>query len=375
MAVDLKNYTKKVKADWDRRAKADFRYWVVASLYNEKEFKDSAEKDMALLLSGLPDLKDDSLIFDLGCGSGRMIWALRQRFKYVYGVDVSEEMIRSGQKWLKENGCDPNAIFVNNGTDLGFIRSSSFDLVYSYAALQHVPKTVVANYFLEITRVLKPGGFFCFQCWIGESNTISQGDTLNMRVYSESEISKMTHHLPLEEISRNKIDYYDPLLKLYPYWITIRKNSDFSEEQLEQKNTISFTEGEFDKSCETEARLFYYHAEKLAENGDSKGSLKMLDLCIESDPDYIPGYLKKGDLLIELGEFDEGLTVYEELLKRDDGKVYGLLRIAQVQFTAGFPQDAAFTIKTLNKIDSMPQQVQDAADELHRVIESSMNSK
>jgi SAM-dependent methyltransferase len=74
----------------------------------------------------------------------------------VYGVDISEQMVRGGRERL---GHLANVHFHHgNGYDLAGFEDGSFDVVYSIVALQHMPRTVAYNYLLESHRVLREGG-------------------------------------------------------------------------------------------------------------------------------------------------------------------------------------------------------------------------
>jgi ubiquinone/menaquinone biosynthesis C-methylase UbiE len=50
-----------------------------------------------------------------------------------------------------------------SGKDLRLFEDNSFDFVYSYVVLQHIPRKFVHNYFNEVSRILDEKGFFVFQ--------------------------------------------------------------------------------------------------------------------------------------------------------------------------------------------------------------------
>ena len=370
MPLDNQKYLQKVKTDWDRRAKADSKYWVEVRAFQEDEFRKSAKQDSDLLLDILPGLNKNAVILDLGCGIGRMVWALRKKnFQYVYGVDVSHEMIKKGKEWLAETNCYTNCLFVNNGLDLSFLRSESFDLVYSFAALQHMPKSVVAKYFQEVCRTLKIGGHFSSQFWIGTPNEVNSMDTLNLRVYSNEELKILNENLPFHEIKRIQIDYLDPVLKLHPQWVTLQKSGIFQDEPGSHQFNFNEDNQSNLEEKKTEVSLFHFHAKKLLENKDISGALRMLDYCIETDSEYTPAYFMKGDLLIELGKIKEGLETYEKILNNKAGRHSALIRIAEIQFSLGKLQKARDALKTLLEMNDLPEKIKRMAEQFYSKLE------
>ena len=52
---------------------------------------------------------------------------------------------------------------ATSGADLYEFADASFDLVLSYIVFQHIPNSIVSQYFREIRRVMASGGCFRFQ--------------------------------------------------------------------------------------------------------------------------------------------------------------------------------------------------------------------
>src|SRR6185503_12645704 len=102
-------------------------------------------------------------ILEVGCGVGRVIKPLRERFARVDGVDISTQMIEFARQYLAD-AKGTGSVFLNNGADLSGLRNADYDLVYSMIVFQHIRSvSVVRSYLREIRRVLKPGGFFKLQ--------------------------------------------------------------------------------------------------------------------------------------------------------------------------------------------------------------------
>ncbi|MBD3366307.1 methyltransferase domain-containing protein [candidate division WWE3 bacterium] len=97
-------------------------------------------------------LPKDSIVLDLGCGRGNyVIDENRKNIQWAVGLDVAEEHTK-GNICLDE-------IFYGGAENLPF-EDASFDVVVSLWVLEHLenPEKV----FAEVTRVLKPGGYFLF---------------------------------------------------------------------------------------------------------------------------------------------------------------------------------------------------------------------
>jgi SAM-dependent methyltransferase len=101
---------------------------------------------------------------DLGCGIGRLSFALSDFFERVIGVDVSGEMIRRANELKEQLGYDRVEFHCNNGRDLHFLADGICDLSLSYIVLQHIPdKSVALRNIEELARVTRPGGHVLFQ--------------------------------------------------------------------------------------------------------------------------------------------------------------------------------------------------------------------
>lgn len=113
----------------------------------------SWDDSMVLLKNELEKrILPNSSVLDAGCGHGNyLIDELREKFSSAVGVDVSEEV-------MNKNICLDKTI-VANIENMPF-ENNSFDLVVALWVVEHLdhPKEV----FQEISRVLKPGGYFAF---------------------------------------------------------------------------------------------------------------------------------------------------------------------------------------------------------------------
>ncbi|MCZ7567634.1 MAG: class I SAM-dependent methyltransferase [Ardenticatenaceae bacterium] len=99
-------------------------------------------------------------VLDVGCGTGTLAVAIKSQVgaSEVHGIDASPEMIQVAKEKSAKNGSDID--FRVALIEAIPFPDASFDLVTSSLMLHHLPDDLKAKGFLEIRRVLKPGGRF-----------------------------------------------------------------------------------------------------------------------------------------------------------------------------------------------------------------------
>jgi SAM-dependent methyltransferase len=99
-------------------------------------------------------------VVDFGCGSGANTALLAGRGAHVWGIDISEDLLRLGQRRLEVSGRADGATFIaGSAHDMPF-PDNSIDVVFGIAILHHLDLDLVSR---EVRRVLKPGGRAIFQ--------------------------------------------------------------------------------------------------------------------------------------------------------------------------------------------------------------------
>lgn len=151
------------------RAKTDAALFTNAS---EQIYKDRAVYYQQGRLDAYQSMNDivsrwnfnpaNKRMLEIGCGIGRQVEGFSEMFKEVVASDISLQMLNEAKAWHNHLN---NVQFVKiNGQDFSDILSNYFDFIYSYAVFQHIPeRQLVAGYFKEIHRLLKPGGLFKIQ--------------------------------------------------------------------------------------------------------------------------------------------------------------------------------------------------------------------
>jgi ubiquinone/menaquinone biosynthesis C-methylase UbiE len=347
------NIVEKMKADWNRRAAHNAKYWIDVGHYqNDDVFDQAGEEHVAQFLDLLKPFKRSSWqVLDIGCGIGRMVKPMASHFEQVTGVDVSREMVEKGRDWLKNI---PNAdVLENSGVDLKLFESSQFDLVYSCIAFQHMPREVFESYLAEIHRVLKPGGFLEFQMYVGSYSDPSFEDTLTLRIYDEKELVSKVEKNGFSLVGRREEVIEEGQLKS---WILlVQKAGDVGAKQEQSWQTKEVGDTLSDSELDVDLQLVKNHithgdltaAEKslrylvrehpvvlkiwfelcifLVENQKAEEAIQTLKEMLDVHPTFYPGYFSLSELLNKSGRHEE-IAAIQNLLKEHHKEIEQVLQ-------------------------------------------------
>lgn len=100
-------------------------------------------------------------VCEIGAGTGRYM----EKVKSVCHPSVydSYEVAEDWAEWLaKEYGVVSRK---TDGKSLSFTNSSSVDLVHAHGVFVYLPFLTAYRYFMEMSRVVKPGGYVVFDCF------------------------------------------------------------------------------------------------------------------------------------------------------------------------------------------------------------------
>jgi ubiquinone/menaquinone biosynthesis C-methylase UbiE len=101
------------------------------------------------------------VVLDIGCGIGRVAAELAPRVKEVHGIDVSGRMIETA---LRRTSALSNVrLMKSSGRDLQEFGSETIDAAIAVDTFPYLHQSggqLVANFFAETARVLRPGGDF-----------------------------------------------------------------------------------------------------------------------------------------------------------------------------------------------------------------------
>jgi ubiquinone/menaquinone biosynthesis C-methylase UbiE len=126
------------------------------SRYDSKE--DAGAGAEVALLCGL-GLRQDSVVIDIGAGTGQFTLAVATRCAQVIAVDVSSVML--GRLRAKINAAGVNNVGVEQAGFLTYRhRGEPADVVYSRLALHHLPDAWKAVALSRVRAMIRPGGLF-----------------------------------------------------------------------------------------------------------------------------------------------------------------------------------------------------------------------
>ncbi len=130
----------------------------VAGTANATWFQESGRLARDTIQSSLEgagsSLEDLVAVLDFGCGCGRVLRWLRDIPAELRGADVDRDAIA----WCRENL--PFAKFERNrlAPPLSY-ETESFDLIYAFSVLTHLPVKLQHEWMREFRRMLRSGGF------------------------------------------------------------------------------------------------------------------------------------------------------------------------------------------------------------------------
>lgn len=102
----------------------------------------------------------DDRVLDIGCGNGRFFPLVNERHAQYTGIDYSEKLVSVARQLHPEG-----QFVVGDALALPF-PDNTFDIVYSFAAIHHIPSKELRTQFVrEAARVLHPGGTFILTAW------------------------------------------------------------------------------------------------------------------------------------------------------------------------------------------------------------------
>ncbi|MEY4669778.1 MAG: hypothetical protein RL518_2477 [Pseudomonadota bacterium] len=183
----LEKLAEQMKSDWDRRVGHDYRFWMGEGHLDDGQIWKTGSEDFIALAQGVTG-GPAVVALEIGCGVGRMMKAASQRFGRVIGFDVSRLAVDKARELIGPNPAID--LVVGSGFDLAPVESHSVDFVWSYAALACMPVPVIANYLVEMRRVLKPSGVARIQVYLGQEMLVHEHDTLHLRSFAPENFSK-----------------------------------------------------------------------------------------------------------------------------------------------------------------------------------------
>jgi ubiquinone/menaquinone biosynthesis C-methylase UbiE len=98
-------------------------------------------------------------VLEVGCGNGANLWFLARYFAHAHGLDMSQEALDLAEHLLGSVRAEA-ALSCGSVSRMPQYQDEEFDLVVDVQCIQHTTFSDHAAAYVEIARVLKPGGRF-----------------------------------------------------------------------------------------------------------------------------------------------------------------------------------------------------------------------
>lgn len=129
-------------------------------------------------------------VLDLGCGSGNDVLRLARAGFQVTGLDFSPEAVRQGREKARAQGLSAQFLEGDMARELPF-PAAAFDAVMSNVALHMFDAATTRAVFVEVARIVRPGGAFVF-------HVNSTGDA-ELRARRRPPVRALEEHYVLEQ--------------------------------------------------------------------------------------------------------------------------------------------------------------------------------
>lgn len=160
--TSFSDIAQRMRDAWNTMAREDARYYIAFGRRNQEdgEFAQTAADVVRRIgeeFARMEEAPKARRFLEIGCGIGRLMAPLSAHCGEIHGVDISDDMIALGRARMA--GIAHAHLHWARDSDLSAFADASFDLVYSFAVMQHLPdEAPFWRYLAESARVLKPGG-------------------------------------------------------------------------------------------------------------------------------------------------------------------------------------------------------------------------
>jgi len=103
------------------------------------------------------NLSPDAKILDIGCGPGELVLDLSKNFNCIFGIDISEEMIKIGSNKLKAQNIQEKSIIFDTGDIEHLVfEDNYFDVIICSGVVEYLKTDNL--WIKEVSRILKSEG-------------------------------------------------------------------------------------------------------------------------------------------------------------------------------------------------------------------------
>jgi SAM-dependent methyltransferase len=131
------------------------RFFETGKIHMDHVFEQLARYDVAPLQHGKA--------LDFGCGAGRLLRQLADRFDSIVGVDVSQDQLS-----LTRQNIPSDTLRVFSSLDELAGEDGTFDFVNTFVVLQHIRPEQGYAIIDKLLKLLRPGGSFAIHFTVGD---------------------------------------------------------------------------------------------------------------------------------------------------------------------------------------------------------------
>ncbi len=226
----------------------------------------------------------------------------------IVGIDVSREMVARSAQWLA--GVPNVTTRESSGVDLADFEDGSFDLVYSYVAIQHMPRPVFHRYLAEAHRVLRDGGWLVFQIYLGLRPEPPLGDTISLGVYEELELVNQLRESEFH-IEARQLEHQtgDGLAS----WLVLAARDDVVAARNSDVGSVQEVSG--DLRSPMDGHLYRNLAQNQIAEGRRREAIDTMKQHLEFNAGALAVALELGALLVEEGRVEEAIDVLDTMTR------------------------------------------------------------
>jgi ubiquinone/menaquinone biosynthesis C-methylase UbiE len=141
---------------WDALSATPETTAAAATGFSEEHVLKISGSQVAERIAHAVSIKNTDDVLEIGCGVGRVGWAMASLSGSWTGCDISSKMLSHARARLARS---PNTRLRHlKASNLSEIESASMDVVYCTNALPHFSQTERWQYVAEAYRVLRPSG-------------------------------------------------------------------------------------------------------------------------------------------------------------------------------------------------------------------------
>lgn len=123
--------------EWDKKRDIMLRYDSSARTYDRQYAEEQATKIEAAL--NTISIKKNSLVLDVGCGTGLLFSYVAGKAEATVGLDISQKILLQAEKRAKFL---PNTHLIFADADKMPLKENSFDYVFAFTLIQNMPNPV-----------------------------------------------------------------------------------------------------------------------------------------------------------------------------------------------------------------------------------------